>query len=510
MATTEELLRESLQQNQELLKTIKELTEQVAYLNQKLYGRHSEKLDDPNQTSLFENDSFTEPEQTGEQSEISTTVGVGERRPRRKRTEVVIANLPHREKIHEVSDQQCAQGHTLVRVGKRLVHHQIISIPAQHYVEDTYEATYKCLACEQVDGCSHFYQGMAPKSLIVHSLASPSLVAEIAYSKYVLGTPLYRQKDYWHNQNIDITDQTMANWMIKCAGILRPVYELLHEQLVEQQFLQGDETPYQVLREPGKAATSKSYIWLARTIRQAEHQTVFYLYSPSRAGAVAQKLYSDFTGVLQCDGYQGYNKMDSVTRCGCWAHVRRKFYDDANSDPHHFKASQGFELITKMFKLEREWQSLTSNERLKARQNQLSPLIDTFWEWCEKTSPYANSRLRKAIAYAIGQRPALNQVLNFGELDFTNNASERNMKSYVIGRKNWLFSTNPKGAEANAIWMTLIQSAKANGINSRNYIEYLLETVSQLPTFAKNEQLEACLPWNYESKQPSGQELITN
>ncbi len=502
LATTEELLAAALKQNQELLKQIQYLTEQVAYLNRKLYGHQSEKLGDPNQTSLFEDESFMKPEQTGEQSEVPTTVGTIERRPRRKRAEVIIADLPHKEVVINTTDQHCVHGHELVRVGKQFKHQQIVIIPAKHYVEDIYEATYKCVACEQLDGYSHFYHGNAPKSLIAHSLASPSLVTEIAYFKYELGVPLYRQKGYWHHQGIDVSDQCMANWMIKCAETLKPVYQLLHERLVTQPFLQGDETPYQVLRESGKAATSKSYIWLARTIRQAEHQMVFYYYSPSRAGAVAQKLYRDFTGVLQCDGYQGYNRVaNSVVRCGCWAHVRRKFFDEANADPHHFKASEGLKLLTKMFDLEREWQSLASSERLKIRQDKLKPLLDTFWAWCESTNPYANSRLSKAIAYATGQRMALNQVLNFGELDFTNNASERNMKSYVIGRKNWLFSTNPKGAEANAIWMTLIQSAKANGTNPRDYIEYLLKTVSQLPTFPKEAQLEACLPWNYEPDQ---------
>lgn len=439
------------------------------------------------------------PEQTGEQSEVPTSVGTIERRPRRKRVEVNTANLPHKEVVIDKPDQHCEYGHELVRVGKQFKHQQLISIPAHHYVEDIYEATYKCVDCEQLDGDSHFYHGHAPQSLLAHSLASPSMVTEIAYFKYELGVPLYRQRNYWQHQGIDISDQCMANWMIKGVEIIKPVYQLLHERLMAQQFLQGDETPYQVLREPGKAATSKSYIWLARTIRQVEHQMVFYYYSASRAGAVAQKLYRNFTGVLQCDGYQGYNRVaDSVIRSGCWAHVRRKFFDEAHVDPHHFKTSKGLTLITEMFNWERQWQGLPSTERLQLHRSKLKPLIEAFWAWCESTDLYANSRLRKAIAYALGQRTALNQVLNFGELDFTNNASERNVKSYVIGRKNWLFSTNPKGAEANAIWMTLIQSAKANGVKPRDYMEYLLKTVSQLPTFAKEAQLEACLPWNYE------------
>lgn len=160
----------------------------------------------------------------------------------------------------------------------------------------------------------------------------------------------------------------MGNWMITCAQMVRPIYDLLHEKLTSQKLLQGDETPYQVLQEPGKKATSKSYIWLARTIGRAENQIVYYHYADSRAGKVAQQLYSGFEGVLQCDGYYGYNAIsDSVEHVGCWAHVRRKFYDDANLDKDHFKPSIGLELINRMMKLERKWQTSSSTDRFEAR-----------------------------------------------------------------------------------------------------------------------------------------------
>lgn len=225
---------------------------------------------------------------------------------------------------------------------------------------------------------------------------------------------------------------------------------------------------------------------------------MYYHYAPSRGGKVAQSLYSGFTGVLQCDGYYGYNAIsDSVDHVGCWAHVRRKFYDDANVDKKHFNPSEGLTLINAMNVVERKWKDLSADDRLAARQHELKPLIERFWTWCDQVDVLPKSRLGKAIAYAQGQRAALNRVLLYGEMDFTNNASGRNIKSYVIGRKNWLFSTSQNGAEANVIWMMLIESAKANGINPREYIQFLLETVPQLPIFAKKEQLKVCLPWNF-------------
>lgn len=504
MASTEELLKSALEQNQMLLKQLNELmvqnkllSEQIAYLSHKMYGSHSEKLTPAGQTSLF-----TEPEQTGFQSEEPEVVSgdqVKTRKPKRKRTEIIGSNLPVQEEVFRRLSDKCEHGHQLDTVGKHFVGEEVRMIPGRLYVAKMYQETYKCPECEKADGDSHMYQAPAPKPLIAHSIASASLVSEVVYQKYVLGTPLYRQMGYWKNQGLALSDKTMANWMILCAQTVQPVYNLLHEYLVHEQFLQGDETPYQVLQEPGKSATSKSYIWLARTIGRAKHQVVYYHYAPSRGGKVAQSLYAGFTGVLQCDGYYGYNAIsDSVEHVGCWAHVRRKFYDDANVDKKHFNPSVGLKLINAMSLAERKWKDFSADDRLAARQRELKPLIEQFWTWCDQVDVLPKSRLGKALAYAQGQRAALNRVLLYGEMDFTNNASERNMKSYVIGRKNWLFSTSQNGAEANVIWMTLIESAKANGINPHEYIQFLLETVPQLPTFAKKEQLEACLPWNFE------------
>lgn len=511
MASTEELLQEALQQNRELLKQqaefvkqINRLNEQIAYLTHKMYGRHSEKMPDSGQQSLFgDNSVFTEPEQTGEQSEETETVVTKVKHAKRKRAEIVADSLPTEDEVYDPETMQCDHGHPLSKVGRHFSRQEIRLIPGRLFKVNIYENRYKCQKCEREDGNSHIYQGHAPRALMAHSLASASLVAEVACMKYELGTPLYRQVNHWNSLGIALSDKTMANWMIQCAQQIKPIYSLLHKQLMAHKFLQGDETPYQVLNEPGKAASSKSYIWVARTTVRAPEQIVYYAYAPSRAGRIAQQLYSGFTGVLQCDGYSGYNAIsDSVEHVGCWAHVRRKFYDDAHADKNHFKPTEGLTLINKMFALERKWNNLTSDERRDKRQAYLRPVIEAFWKWCDQTDSLPKTRLGKAITYAQGQRAALNRVLLYGEVDLSNNASERNMKSYVIGRKNWLFSTSPKGAEANAVWMSLIQSAKANGINVREYVQFLLEKVSQLPTFAKDAELEAYLPWNYKTDQP--------
>lgn len=210
----------------------------------------------------------------------------------------------------------------------------------------------------------------------------------------------------------------MANWAIKAADLVRPVYDLIHARLMVHQFLQGDETPFQVLREPGKAHGSKSYIWVARTTRLAEHPMTYYAYGNTRSGKFAQNLYRGFTGVLQCDGYAGYNLLgDSVVRVGCWAHVRRKFFDDAAKVKGCFTTTKPLALLDEMFALEAKRLLLEPAERLRRRQVELKPVIDAFWAWCDTADAAPKSRLGLALTYARNQRQLLNRVLDYGEVD---------------------------------------------------------------------------------------------
>jgi transposase len=508
MTTEEKLLEQNsalLKQQAEFVEQIKELNERIAWLSNQLFGRKSEKMVNPNQTSLLDDDGvFTDPEQTGNQSEESqVTTVTSKRKPKRTRKDVIAPDLPVEEEIIERDDLHCTHGHELKAFGVHFVREEVREIPARLYVARIMARTYKCAECEQADGISHIYQAKSPKSLLAHSLVSPSLLAEILLQKYGMGTPLYRQLQQFKRAGVLLTESTVANWVIKASQLVEPLYELIQQHLNSQGFLQGDETPYQVLREPGRSAQAHSYIWVMRTMRGAICPAVLYAYANTRSGGFAQSLYTGFTGVLQCDGYSGYNLLeDSVTRVACWAHVRRYFFLDADKNKGHFKSTKGLDLLNEMFLLERPWQDLSSEARLKKRQEELKPLIDQFWEWCDHENAAPKSRLGSALKYAQKRREALNRVLDYGEVDLSNNASERNMKSYVIGRKNWLFSTSPAGAKANAIWMTMVETAKANGQDPREYLEFLLETISQLPDFPKQEELEACLPWNRKLTKP--------
>ena len=482
---------------------IADLKEQIAYLTRKIYVSKSERVD-PNQTSLFkeENSVFTEPEQTGEKSDTSTDQVQPKKKAKKTRKETLNPNLPVRITVKESKDHRCPKGHSgIITVGKKFVREELRIIPAHAYVERIYTQTYKCKKCiESVEDIedlinSGLFQADVPPALIPHSLASASLIAEVAYRKFVLDVPLYRQLPELRQLGYQTSEATLANWMIKLAEFLMPLYNELHYRLLSYKELQGDETLFQVLREDGKSPTSKSYIWLVTTPRKLSEQVVYYAYSPTRSGAFAQKLYQGFHGVLQCDGYSGYNLLsDCIERTGCWAHVRRKFYDAFKS--HVKDAEMPLKLLNRMFKLEREWQPLSPKARRKRRRGQLKKIVNCFWRLLQQIETLPNSRLGKAIAYAQSQKVYLNRILNNGVIDWSNNASERNMKTFVIGRKNWLFSTSTKGAKANAIWMTIVESAKANHLDPRQYIKKLLEKLPTLPAFPKKEELAAYLPWN--------------
>lgn len=287
--------------------------------------------------------------------------------------------------------------------------------------------------------------------------------------------------------------------MLQSADLLVPLYELMHGCLVQQAFLQGDETPTQVLKEKGRTASQKSYMWVARTPRKAPLPLVYFAYAPGRTKEIANNLYAGFKGVLQCDGYAGYNDLE-VQRVGCWAHVRRKFFEAARV-AKTLDDCIPLKLLNQMFHLEEQWKALVPRARQRKRYSKMKRILKRFWEWCDTCDALPKSGFGKAVSYAQGMCPYLKALLDVGELDWSNNAAERNMKSYVMGRKNFLFSTSPEGAKANAILMSIIETCKANQIDSTKYLTDVLDEMAQNPDNRKFEYLSDYLPWNWKRLQ---------
>lgn len=291
----------------------------------------------------------------------------------------------------------------------------------------------------------------------------------------------------------------MANWINKCTlDYLKPVYDRLHEHLVQRKILHADEVPCQVLHEDGKTAASKSYMWIYLTGDDGEPGITLYEYQPGRSGDYPRQFLRGFHGFLHCDAYQGYNKLEEVIRIGCFAHCRRYFFDaipkDRKKQSKELPAEIGVAYCNRLFEIERELKDLSPEKRKAERLTRERKVLDEFWDWLDTVKPLGGSRLAKAVTYARNQRENLEGYLQDGRCELSNSAAERKAKSYVIGRKNFLFHDTVKGAEASAIIYSLVETAKMNKLNIYQYLYTLL---LYMPDY-KNEPegIEELMPWS--------------
>jgi len=483
-------------------KQLKLMEEQIKLLTQKRFGRSSEKIGNPNQLSIFDdatnNRVFEQPETTGQQTKTITY----QRKKKSSRKVAFSKDLPVEIEELDLSEDEkiCAHCHVqMQRVGNRLVREQVCFVPAKLFRKQIVQYTYRCSTCARhTEHPNRYYISRpAPTPIIAHSLASASLLAEIAHNKYELSVPGYRQIRDWQRRGLKLSEPTLSNWMIKAAEWIRPLNELCQRELIQQTHIHGDETTCQVLNEPGKAATTKSYLWLTCSVLSAKKPVVHFSYDPHRSGAVAQNLYNGFTGVLQCDGYQAYGMLPAmVQRAGCWAHVRRKFIETGPTPKLvKGKAKLALQMIDQLFEIEKSLRTSSFQEKLDERQKNSRPIVEKLFSWLNQLPVIEKSTLGKAVGYALGQQAYLTRFLDDPEIDLSNNTAERHIKIAVMGRKNWLFSTSQKGARTNALFLSIIETAKLNHLNPQKYIEYLLNNIPQLPVPSDLEQLKVYLPW---------------
>lgn len=377
-----------------------------------------------------------------------------------------------------------------------------------------------CPECKK-DQDGTFKKGAVPSGLLPHSPASASAVAFVIFSKAFLSLPYYRQESSFEQLGAKIPRETLANWCILTTEkYLLPIYWYLHSELIKRDVIHADETTCQVLREEGKTAQSTSYMWIYRSGTDGLPGIVMYEYQPGRGGIYPQHFLTGFHGLLQCDGYQGYNKVEDVLLACCMAHCRRKFYEalpterkksfkllDINSpeaikDPEipqqnlekYIPAEIGVAYCNKLFYLEREFKELLPEDRKARRLEQEVPILDNFWNWIETLNSTKGSKLEKAVNYAQNHRDSLCTYLKDGRLELSNNSAERCAKSYSIGRKNSLFHTSVAGANASAVIYSLVETAKANNLNVFQYIYTLL---LYMPGYKNGSAgIEQLLPWS--------------
>lgn len=319
-----------------------------------------------------------------------------------------------------------------------------------------------------------------PKSPIPHSFASPSAIAHVMMQKYGLAVPLNRQEREWKQLGLPLSRATLANWIIISSNeYLKPLWDYMHGLLLKEACLHADETPVQVLNEKGRKNTSKSYMWVFTSGEyEPLHNIRLFQYSPTRKGTNASEFLKGFTGYLQTDDYSGYNQVTGVTRCLCWAHARRKYVETETAkqdEPSVNLASEGLRYIRELFKIEKELRDLAPEERMSQRLEKEKPVLDAYWKWVESSRDKVlpKSKISQALNYSLTNKAQLEAYLQDGRCAIPNNTAENSIRPFTVGRKNWLFSASPKGAEASACVYSIIETCKANNIDPEKYLIYL-------------------------------------
>lgn len=497
-----------------LQSTIANLNETIEEFRRKFFGSSREKTG-----------CDTGEEETGQEPEkVAVRCHTRERKPKSRREELY-ANLPVREVRCPMPEEErfCPNCNApMETLAWQYTREELRIIPASVERVHYYQEVLTCPVCREEDEGT-ITKAPVPAALLAHSLASPSITAYVMYQKFMNSVPFYRQEMDWLQMGAPLARETTSNWCIKCAlTYFQPVYDLLHEYLLKREVLHADETVCQVLHEEGKAATSKSYMWIYLTGNDGLPAIILYEYQPGRQGNYAKNFLDGFSGLLECDGYTGYNHVENVTLVCCLAHCRRYFFEaipaarrkkmkllDINSpeeiseeaaDPEKAKEAQrlpaeiGLNYCNKLFRMERALKDLSAEERKTKRLEQEVPIWDDFWNWVATVKPHGGSALEKAVGYAVNHRELLGNYLLDGRCEISNNRAERCAKSYGTGRKNFLFHDTVDGAKSSAIIYSLVETAKANHLN---VFQYLYTLLLYMPDYKdKPAGVEAMMPWN--------------
>jgi transposase len=502
-----------------LTQTIADLKETLEEFKRMIFASKSEKkhvgYDDPNQLSLSDifNEAELEADPSAKEPDAKEAVEgylrnkAGQRKPKATHEELY-DQLPVKKLQCKLSEEDkiCPRcGREMQRIGWELVRTELEIIPAQVRKVEILQEKVRCSHCYDETGCAYIESADVPSPLIPHSIASPSTVAYVMYQKYINSMPLYRQEKDWLQMGVKIQRATLANWCITCGmNYLKPIYEAMIRHLLERNSNGADETPCQVLKEEGKTAQQKSYMWLhCSTGLDGLPPIMIYEYSPTRSGQVATDFYKDFKGkYIIMDGYQGYNHLpDGVIRCGCLAHFRRKFYtaipsEDRKTGKSSSPAAKVVNLCDRLFRIERGFIDLTPEDRKARREaSDEHKIWDEIWTYLDTISASKTSLLGKAVTYALNQKPYMENYFLCGEIPISNNFTEScGARPYAVGRKNFYFHDTVKGAEASAIIYSLALTAKYNKLS---VFKYLKTVLLYMPGYLdESEDIEDMMPWS--------------
>ena len=498
----EDLCKLQAQQIEELTAKLNWYEEQFRLNQERRFGKSSEKTD-PDQLSIFNE---AEKESRDEKEEPTIEEITYKRRRKKGLNKKSFEDLPVERIEYTLSEEEriCPACNNHLHEMSKEIRKELKVIPAQVVVVEHVTNIYTCRNCEKENITTPIIAAEMPNPVLKGSFVSPSLMAYTMHRKYSEAIPLYRQEQQFKNFGIDLSRQNLANWVIHGANTwLKHLYDRMHDFLLKETLLHADESVFQVLDEVGKKPTSKSYMWLYAT-GMYSNPIFLYEYQPSRAKKHPKKFLKDFSGFLQTDGYQAYNAVEDVTLVGCFAHAKRGFTDTLKALPKDAttsktNAEEGLKFCDKLFKLEKEYrkEKLSPEEIYKKRLEKTKPVLQDFLSWLKTKEKQVlpKTSLGKAINYCLNQWDKLTAFMLDGRLEISNNRAERAIKPFVIGRKNFLFSKSPKGATASAITYSIIETAKANNLNTFYYLTYLFE---KLPNIDLNniEELDQLLPWS--------------
>ncbi|MCD8111675.1 MAG: IS66 family transposase [Escherichia coli] len=515
-----ELIMLLLSQQEQLNKmndSFERLTEQIRIANQQRFGRHTEKLSEiPGQLSFF-----NEAEQLSEsmdESQEPDPDDVLPQKPKAKKQkgkrDADLKDFPREVHEHVIAaeelDKLFGAGNWRempVEECKRLRYE-----PASWTVEEHKTHVYVGTGGDHQD---EFLRADRPKDLLRNSILTPSLGAAIMNAKYVNAIPINRIEQEFSRNGLNLSRQVMAGWIIKCSErYFQPLYDRLKEKLFEFPVNQSDETPVEVIKD-GRPAGSQSYMWVHRSGElYREHPVVLYEYQKTRNSIHPKEFYKDYKGILMTDGLEQYHKiareLDGLTNANCWAHARRSFADAVKAigknNEQAAKLSTAYQALTRIaaiYKLEGTLKNLSAEERLRERQASIKPLVDEYFAWVKErltdTTCLPKGKTAEGLKYSVNQEEYLRVFLTNGDVPIDNSASERSIRAFTVGRKNWVFIYSTKGAETSAVVYSITETAKLNNLNPYYYLKYILEELPQrmdVDGHIDPHDLDDLLPWS--------------